>query len=50
MGKLTAQEIKNVKPGPKQQKLTDGEGMYLLVTKTGKLILPRDCTPEVKPL
>lgn len=36
MGKLTAQEIKNVKPGPKQQKLTDGEGMYLLVTKTGK--------------
>ncbi len=36
MGKLTTQEVKNIKPGSKQQKLTDGEGMYLLVTKTGK--------------
>lgn len=36
MGKLTAQEIKNVKPGSGQQKLTDGGGMYLLITKTGK--------------
>jgi len=36
MSKLTAQEIKNVKPGSRQQKLSDGGGMYLLVTKSGK--------------
>lgn len=36
MNKLSAQEVKNAKPKSKQYKLTDGGGMYLLVTKTGK--------------
>ena len=36
MGKLTAQEVKNSQFESKQQKLTDGGGMYLLVAKSGK--------------
>lgn len=36
MGNLTAQEVKNAKPESKPYKITDGGGMYLLVTKTGK--------------
>lgn len=36
MGKLTATQIKNAKPESKQYKLTDGNGLYLLVKKSGK--------------
>ncbi|WP_028580427.1 tyrosine-type recombinase/integrase [Desulfogranum japonicum] len=34
--KLTDTAIRNAKPQQKQYKLTDGRGLYLLVTKTGK--------------
>ncbi|MCP3944916.1 MAG: tyrosine-type recombinase/integrase [Desulfobacteraceae bacterium] len=36
MGKLTAQKIKNLTPGTKAQKFFDGEGLYLLLNKSGK--------------
>ncbi len=36
MEKLTAQKVKTAKLAPKQYKLTDGRGLYLLVTKAGK--------------
>ena len=36
MGKLTAQKVKTAKQELKQYKLTDGEGLYLLVKKVGK--------------
>ncbi|MCP4023370.1 MAG: tyrosine-type recombinase/integrase [Desulfobacteraceae bacterium] len=36
MENLTALQVKTANPGPKQYKLTDGKGLYLLVTKTGK--------------
>lgn len=35
MGKLTALLVKSAKPGPKQDKLTDGGGLYLLVMPNG---------------
>nr|WP_320193596.1 integrase arm-type DNA-binding domain-containing protein [uncultured Desulfobacter sp.] len=36
MGKLTKKQVEHAKPRAKQWKLTDGQGMYLLITKTGK--------------
>jgi len=36
MGKLTDQKIKNAKPGPKPQKLSDGEGLHLYITTKGQ--------------
>ena len=30
MGKLTALQVKSAKPKDKQDKLTDGEGLYLI--------------------
>lgn len=36
MGNLTAQEVKNAKSSSKPYKMTDGGGMYLFITKTGK--------------
>lgn len=33
--KLTDAQIKNAKPSDKQYKLTDGQGMYLLVRPNG---------------
>jgi len=35
MGKLTALQVKSAKPKDKQDKLTDGEGLYLLVMPNG---------------
>lgn len=35
MGKLTATEVKQAKPGAKDRKLSDGGGLFLLVTSTG---------------
>lgn len=35
MGKLTALQVKSAKPKEKQDKLTDGEGLYLLVMPNG---------------
>tara|TARA_R110001599_G_scaffold8651_30_gene42441 strand:+ start:11202 stop:12446 length:1245 start_codon:yes stop_codon:yes gene_type:complete len=35
MGKLTATEVKQAKPGSKDRKLTDGGGLFLLVASTG---------------
>lgn len=36
MGTLTATQIKNLKPDEKDYRLHDGNGLYLLVRKTGK--------------
>ena len=36
MGRLTAQEIRNLTPDPKSKKVFDGEGLYLLLKKSGK--------------
>tara|TARA_R100001509_G_scaffold164603_2_gene142848 strand:+ start:707 stop:1936 length:1230 start_codon:yes stop_codon:yes gene_type:complete len=35
LGKLTATAVKQVKPGERDRKLTDGAGLFLLVTRTG---------------
>jgi integrase len=35
MGKLTATEVKQAKPGPRDRKLADGGGLFLLVTSNG---------------
>ena len=35
MGKLTALQVKLAKPKERQDKLTDGEGLYLLVMPNG---------------
>lgn len=35
MGKLTAIEVKQAKPGDKDRKLADGGGLFLLVTRSG---------------
>lgn len=36
MGTLTDKGIKSIKPGPKPQKLSDGEGLHLYVTTKGQ--------------
>ena len=35
MGKLTAIEVKQAKPGDKDRKLADGGGLFLLITRSG---------------
>ena len=35
MGKLTATEVKQAKPGSKDRKLVDGGGLFLLIARTG---------------
>ena len=48
MGKLTALQAKSAKPKDKQDKLTDGEGLYLLVMPNGSKYWRYDCRYQDK--